>query len=162
MGLETKANDWQVCGVMSVAAGATLGAGVFVFDFYSPTADLTARFTFKGVGAGLGGDASGTALPAQIGPFGPWSSISCDESFNVWDLNGAWGRLTNACVGMGVTFGSVFITAAPAWSWNRSWFHSQDVGGFGTGAGAGALVLVGNWRFKRVVSNSPPSDDTYA
>lgn len=163
MGLDTQANDWQVCGVMQVAAGEGVAAGLMVFDFFSPTAGVSARFTFKGVGMGLGGDASGTALPDQIGPFGPWSSITADKPFSVWALNGAWGRVTSAGVGMGVTFGVLFITAAPAWSLLESYFHSQNVGGFSTGAGAGALALVGNWRFKCVTNNQPgaaPADSS--
>ena len=56
---------------------------------------------------------------------------------------------------MGVTFGVVYITAAPAWSLLRSYFHAQNVGGFGIGAGAGALILAGRWRLKKVTQNQP-------
>jgi hypothetical protein len=157
MGLGDRVNDWQACGLMQVAGGEGVAAGLFIFDFYSAAAGLTGRFTFKGGGIGIGGNASGTVVPSQIGPFGPWSSVDCDTPFSIWDLNGAWGRITSASVGMGLEFGVVFITAAPPWSMFNSFFHSQNVGGFSTGAGAGAIALVGNWRFKMVVNNSPSS-----
>ncbi len=157
MGLGDKVDDWQACGIMQVAGGDVAAAGLFVFDFYSAKAAVTGRFTFKGGGLGIGGNASGTALPADIGTFGPWSSVSCDKPFSIWNLNGAWGRISTLGFGMGVTFGVVFITAAPPWSAFDSFFHSQNVGGFATGAGAGGLVVVGNWRFKKVVETTPSS-----
>lgn len=155
MGLGDKVSDWHACGLIQVAGGDAIAAGVFVFDFYSATANVTGRFTFRGGGIGIGGNASGTAVPSQIGPFGPWSSIDCDNPFSIWDLNGAWGRLTSLSVGMGLEFGVVYITAAPRWSMFTSYFHSQNVGGFSTGAGAGGFTLVGSWSFKSVVHTSP-------
>lgn len=171
MSLGMKASDWQVCGVMSLAGSDGVGGGLFFFDFYSAKANLTARFTFKGAGVGLGGsykgtsvggDASGTAVPEDIGPFGPWSSIECTKEFCVWDLNGAWGRLTTLGGGIGLTFGFVFITAAPPWSFSDNYFASQNVGGFGTGVGVTGLILAGNWRFKHVVENRPASNSSTA
>ena len=155
MSLGDKQSDWQVCGAIAVAAADVAGAGLFVFDFYSKNAGGTGRFVFKGAGIGLGGNASGTMVPDEIGPFGPWSSITVDEPFSIWDLNGAWGRLSSASMGAGLLFGVTYITAAPPWSLLKSYFHSQNVGGFSKGAGAGALVFVGNWRFKKVTSHKP-------
>ncbi len=162
MGLDTKSSDWQVCGILNAAGAEVLAAGLYVFDFFSQAANTTARFAFKGVGIGIGGDASGGVLPANLGPFTPWSSIHCDKPFSVWDLNGAWGRVTNAGYGMGVTFGIMYITAAPPWSMFEAFFHSQHVGGFGVGAGAAAVALVGSWRFKRVSHNIPAPDSSLA
>jgi hypothetical protein len=164
MSLGIKANDWQACGVLSLAGSDGIGGGLFIFDFFSAKANLTARFTFKGGGVGLGGkyngeswggDASGTAMPADVGSFGPWSSIKCSKEFSVWDLNGAWGRLTTLSGGIGLTFGFVYITAAPPWSIFTNYFASQNVGGFGTGIGVTGLILVGNWRYKQIVQNRP-------
>lgn len=169
MSLGMKVDDWQVCGVLSLAGSSGIGGGVFVFDFYSDSAKLSARFTFKGGGVGLGGeyqggsiggDGSGTAVPDDIGPFGPWSKITCAKKFSVWDLNGAWGRLTTLSSGVGLTIGVVFITAAPPWSLFDNYFASQNVGGLGSGVGVTGLILVGNWRFKRVVQNIPASSNT--
>lgn len=154
MALGTAANDWQACMILSIAGGAGIAAGTYRFDFYSPTAGLGARFKFVGMGVGEGGDLSGTALPAQLGPFGPWSSIDCDRPFSVWDLNGSWGRLSSVNVGMGVGLGPAYITAAKPFL--RSWFHSQNVGGFGTGGvGASGELLIGRWRFVGVSGNVP-------
>ena len=156
MAIETKATDWQVCMLLNAAAGAGAAAGTFRFDFYSATAGITARFKFVGVGEG--GNLSGAVLPADIGSFGPWSSITCDKAFSVWDLNGSWGRLSTISVGMGVTLGPMYITAAKNFWSLESWFHSQDVGGFGTGPGGlGGEVLIGRWTFLSTSHNVPGS-----
>ncbi|MGI8811158.1 MAG: hypothetical protein ACR2IH_01355 [Pyrinomonadaceae bacterium] len=163
MGLGDRVDDWQACCVMQAGAAASVAAGLFIIDFYSSTASVSGRFTFKGVGAGVGGNASGTALPANIGPFGPWSSLDCDKSFSIWDLNGGWGRISTLGVGVGVQFGVAYITAAPRWSWSHAYFHSQNIGGFGTGLGAGGMALIGSWSFKHVTNNEPSGgDDSYA
>lgn len=155
MGFATSANDWQVSGIAQIAAGEAVAAGLYVFDFYSATANVTGRFRLSGTGIGLGGNASGTLVPAEIGPFGPWSSIDCDESFSLSDLNNCWGRLSTLSVGMGLLFGVVYITAAPRFWSTRTYFHSQNVGGFGTGAGAGGMVIVGGWHFSNITYNRP-------
>jgi hypothetical protein len=167
MGFDTRTNDWQVCMVLSIAAGAYLAAGTYRFDFYSQKALICARFKFFGFGLGAGledgkqrlevtpSDLSGTALPIENVPgFSPWSDIECDRSFSVWDLNGSWGRLSSLTVGAGATVGPTMITAAkPFW---KSWFHSQDVGGFGTGAfGASGEVIIGHWDLVGLSQNRP-------
>jgi hypothetical protein len=133
---------------------------LFVFDFYSPSNDLSARFTFKGGGAGAGGNVGGTALGGDVGPYTSFSEIEVKNAFSVWDLNGAWGRVASFGVGTGLGYSIVAITAAPPWAWSgsRAYFTSQSVGGFGTGLGAGGVWLVGNWRFKKVSNNKPSSD----
>jgi hypothetical protein len=140
---------------MQIAGADGIGAGLFYFDFYSPTAGFTSRFSFSGTGFGLGGNAAGTLVPGE-GPLGPWSSIETDNAFSVNDLHGAQGRLTNLSVGVGIGYGLVYITAAPPWSFS-SWFSSQNVGGYGTSTGAGIMTLVGGWEFKSVSGNTPPS-----
>ena len=52
MGLATQASDWQVFGRVSVAGGAGISAGFYVWDFYSPTAGISAVFGFHGIGLG--------------------------------------------------------------------------------------------------------------
>ena len=44
MGLGDRVNDWQVCGTAQIAAADVVGAGLFVFDFYS-----AAAFHFCGI-----------------------------------------------------------------------------------------------------------------
>ena len=126
-------------------------------------ASVTGRFRLSGAGIGLGGNASGTMLPVQ--GVSPWSSIECDEAFSINDLNNCWGRLTTLSVGAAVTAGVVYITAAPRFWSTRTYFHSQDVGGLGTGLGAGGMVIIGGWHFSHVVGNRPgasPSSDMVA
>jgi hypothetical protein len=145
--------------MMQIAGADVVGAGLYTFDFYSKSVGVSARFVFKGVGAGLGGDASGFVVPHDFGDISSsWSTLECDQPFSVWDLNGAWGRLTDLGGGIGIQYSLLFITAAPPWSWSRSYFHSQSAGGYGGGgAGGGGFVLVGNWRFKQVVNTTPAS-----
>ena len=154
MGLGTKAEDWQVCGLVTVAGGYVVGAGLFVFDFYSPTAGLTARFTFTGVGFGAGGNAGGTTA-GDVGRFTAFSDIEAITPFSVWDLNGAWGRVGSFGAGIGLAYSIVAITAAPRWSWKHAYFTSQNVGGFGTGVDAGGVWVAGIWRFKKISNNKP-------
>jgi hypothetical protein len=159
MALDTKTDDWQVCMILNAAAGAGIAAGDFRFDFYSAKANLTARFKFYGVGVGAGGNLSGMVLPATIGPFGPWSGITCDQQFSVWDLNGCWGRLSAIGGGAGVVFGPMMITAAKRFWSTTTLFHSQNVGGFGGGgAGVGGEVLIGGWHYATLSHNQPGSD----
>ena len=155
MSLGQKVSDWQVCAFMQAAAADLIGAGILIFDFYSKSLDLSARFKFRGAGVGAGGNASGMAFPEEIGPFGPWTAIECNESFSVWDLNGAWGRVSAVSGGVGLLFGYEYITAAPRWSMSRAYFYSQNVGGFGYGLGGGGFVFVGSWAFMRVSKNKP-------
>lgn len=160
MGFDAKANDWQVCCLVDLAAGNVIGAGLYVFDFYSPTVGTTVRFKFHGLGIGLGGNASGTTLPDEVGPFGPWSQIACEKPFGVWDLNGSHGRLTNLSVGAAIVVGVLYISAWPKWTLGEDWFYSQNVGGLGSGVSSGGVVLLGRWRFNKVVANAPASGIT--
>ncbi len=157
MGLGDKASDWQVCGLMQVAAGATLAAGMYGFDFYSAALNTTGRFRLSGAGVGAGGNASGTMLPLEGMGFSPWSSIDCDEPFSINDLNNCWGRLSSLSVGVGVQVGVVYISAAPRFWSTRTYFHSQNVGGLGTGLGAGGILIIGGWHFSNVSGNRPGS-----
>jgi hypothetical protein len=155
MGLSTQATDWQVCGVMQGAAAAGVGGGVYIFDFYSSTAGICGRFTLTCAGIGVGGNASGTALPMESVGISPWTSISVDHPFSLSELNHCWGRISTLSVGVGVQVGVVYITAAPRFWSTRAFFHSQDVGGLGTGLGAGGVVLIGGWRYQGVSGNLP-------
>jgi hypothetical protein len=160
MTLETQADDWQACLLLNIAGGAVVALGTYRFDFYSQTAGLTAHFRFIGGGVGAGGNLSGALLPANIGGFGPWSDLKCDKKFSVWDLNGSWGRLSSISFGMGVTFGPMMITAAKHFWSMESFFHSQNVGGFGTGpGGVGGEVLIGRWSYVTTSARKPSDID---
>jgi hypothetical protein len=154
MSLDQWADDWQVSGRFQIAGGAVIGAGLYLFDFYSAQAGVTAIFAFHGLGFGAGGNATGGGLPEDVGPFSAWSQLECLRKFSVWDLNGAFGNLMSVNVGVGISIGPVLITARPAFS--MDWFFSnQDVGGLGFGGGAGANFLIGSWRFKKVCNRTP-------
>lgn len=165
MGLGTKASDWQACGVVDTAGGHVIGAGLFVIDFYSVSADLTGRCVFKGVGIGAGGNVGGTALGGDLGPYTSFSSIEVPTAFSMWDLNGAWGRIASFGVGAGLGYSILAITAAPPWTFedDKHFFLAQNIGGFGTGLGAGGVLVAGSWAFKQVVANKPATAaDSYA
>ena len=148
MALDTQTNDWQVCMLFNAAGGAVLAAGDFRFVFYSDKAGISALFKFYGVGLGAGGNLSGFVMPVNIGPFGPWSDLTCDQKFSVWDLDNCWGRISAIGGGMGLVFGPMMITAAKRFFSTTTLFHSQNVGGFGGGgAGVGGEVLIGGWHY---------------
>jgi hypothetical protein len=133
MTLETQADDWQACLLLNIAGGAVVALGTYRFDFYSQTAGLTAHFR---------------------------SDLKCDKKFSVWDLNGSWGRLSSISFGMGVTFGPMMITAAKHFWSMESFFHSQNVGGFGTGpGGVGGEVLIGRWSYVTTSARKPSDID---
>jgi len=148
MAFSTKVTDWQVCCFSGVAGGAVVAAGIYKFIFYSQQAGVSESFLLRGVGIGVGGNASGMTLPQDFGTLGsPWSAIDCDKAFSAADLRGSWGRLTTLGGGIGVQYALVFLTASTHFWSTESFFHSQSVGGFGLGgAGAGGLTVTGTWR----------------
>jgi hypothetical protein len=158
MGLDTQATDWQVFGRVSVAGGAGISAGLYLFDFYSVTAGISAHFGFKGYGFGEGGNLGGLSAPNDVGPMTAWSSLDCDRAFSVYDMNGAWGRITYLGGAVGVGYSALFISASPRFWTLDSFFHSQYVGGISLlSVGGGGQVLLGGWNFKRVSNNIPDS-----
>jgi hypothetical protein len=94
MGLDTQAADWQVFGRVSVAGGAGISAGLYIFDFYSATAGVSAQFGFHGYGFGEGGNLGGLSPPEDVGPMTALSSLDCDRPFSIYDMDGAWGRIS--------------------------------------------------------------------
>lgn len=165
MGWLTKTMDWQVCCVGQAAGGAGVAAGAFVFIFHSKTAAVTGIYTFSGVGMGVGGNASGFVNPFDLGVVSsPWTQLYAPTPhvcglipFNTYDLNKTQGRITYMGVGgLGVTYGSMYISA---FKWNPladGYFWSQPLYGAGFGApGAGAGVLVGVWGFVKETSAHP-------
>jgi hypothetical protein len=161
MGLDTQATDWQVFGRVSVAGGAGFSAGLYVFDFYSSTAGISGKFGFHGYGFGEGGNLGGLSCPDDVGPMTAWSSLDCDRAFSIYDMNGAWGRISYLGGAVGVGYSALFITASPAFWTLKSFFHSQYVGGISLlSVGGGGQVLLGVWRFKGVSNNAPDGDPT--
>ena len=148
MAFSTKVTDWQVCGFSGLAGGAVIAAGLYKFIFYSQQAGVSESFLLKGVGLGVGGNASGLVVPQDFGDLGsPWSSIDCNQAFSAADLRGAWGRLTTLGGGIGIQYALVYLTAAAHFWSTESFFNGQSVGGFSAGsAGAGGLTITGTWR----------------
>ena len=161
MGLSTRADDWKALGIMQAGFGLLVAGGIFVFDFYSATAGLSARFTLAATGKGLGGNLSGFGDP------GGWSDIECSgtgtfgQPFSASDLNKCPGHIASAGAASGVGYGFVYISAGPKPGFKKSLFAVQSVGGFGLGAGASAFSLTGTWSFKRV-SNTRPDEEWVA
>lgn len=162
-----KTSDWQVCCLGQVAGGTGLAGGLFLFCFYSSAAGGSAYYTFGGIGAGVGGNASGVLNPEDYGALSsPWSSMynvpyMCGvKPFNTYDLHGAGGRISSLGAGIGaVGYGVTYITAGPFSKPTDHYFFSQNVGGlgFGVGKGIGAngSVLLGSWGFLKEASLKP-------
>ena len=158
MGLATQASDWQVFGRVSVAGGAGISAGFYVWDFYSPTAGISAVFGFHGIGLGEGGNLGSIGAPDDVGPITSWSSIDCDQPFSVYDMDSAWGRISALGAAIGAGYSAIYISAAPEFWSLKSFFHSQYVGGLSLlSVGGGGQSLLGGWRFKHVSNNVPGS-----
>jgi hypothetical protein len=156
MGLATAASDWQVFGRVSVAGGLGISAGFYVWDFYSATAGISAVLGFHGVGLGEGGNLGSIGAPDDVGPLTAWSQIDCDQPFSVYNLNGAWGRITALGGAVGAGYSAIFISAAPEFWSLKSFFHSQYVGGISLlSVGGGGQSLIGGWTFKHVSNNVP-------
>jgi hypothetical protein len=149
MGLGTAANDWQCVCVLQAGGAAGAGGGAFMFDWYSPTANLSARFELLAGGVGAGGNLTGASLPDA------WSTVSCNQSFCVYDLDGADGWIESLSIGVGVQYSVTYISARVIGGADYL-FEDQSVGGFSLGASAGVFALVGSWQFARVVANKPP------
>jgi len=149
MGLSTEADDWQVLGITSFGVGLALAAQVFVFDFFSETADVTARFFFIGYGSGIGVRSGGWVLPG----ISSWSSIDCKRPFSVRQLDHVPGTIASVTVGVGANVGPTLISAISGSG--AALFSDQDVGGVSGGISAGAAALAGRWRFARTVHNRP-------
>jgi hypothetical protein len=142
-----KANDWQVCGVITLGGAVILGAVIYLFEFRSQAANFRGTFLFLGAGLGGGGDLNGATMPSpsdiahNTNP-DLWTNVNCAIPFSADDLNvcyGATGAGTVAFIGgysvMGITAGLI-----------PNLFDSQDVSGWGTGVGASVIFTVGLWQ----------------
>src|SRR3954468_16089921 len=107
MGILTKADDWQVLGITNFGVGLGLAARKFTFDFFSQTADVSARFILLAFGTGFGGRAGGFVLPG----IGDWTDLECKRSFSVNQLDKATGLVATATVGVGGSVGPCLISA---------------------------------------------------
>ncbi|GAB2530493.1 hypothetical protein [Spirosoma aerophilum] len=165
MGWNTKTTDWQVCGLGQVGYGAGYASGTYLCCFYSETASVSGLYLFSGIGAGVGGNASGVINPADYGAVSsPWTNLTnmflvCGvREFSGNDLNGAMGRISSLGVGgLGVSYGVTYITAIPPWGSSEAYFYSQNIGGlgYGPGGGIGGQTLSGTWGFAATTNLRP-------
>jgi hypothetical protein len=150
MGIGTVADDWQVVSGGQGGFGLLVAGSIFVFHFYSKTADFGARFQISGSGWGLGGNVTGANFDMD-----DWTSIECSATapfglgspFSVNDLNGAPGHVATAGVGLGIGWGPLYISAGPKFPHTKPFFSVQNVGGWGLGVGVGAISVTGPWRY---------------
>jgi hypothetical protein len=142
MAWATKASDWWVAGRFSIGAALGLAAGKYVFDFYSESAGVWARYVFSGVGSGMGGNASGWSLPGIVDP---WNELPAKRAFSAADLHMCPGTLWTVSVGAGAGVGTMKISAMSL----RTLFDEVEVGGISGQFGAGALAMAGRWRFTK-------------
>jgi hypothetical protein len=106
-------------------AGVGLAAQFFVFDFYSKTADITARFRLSAFGGGIGGGSAGWALPG----ISDWSDLSCKRPFSAQTLHQCAATVATATVGAGANVGPCLISGYYP-DWNVSLRGSGRWGGF--------------------------------
>ncbi len=143
MGHGTRATDWGVAGVAQVGGAATVGGGLWMFEFKSVLAAARQPFVFIGAGLGLGGSMGGASAPDMSAGTPSYTSIACDRPFSVDDLSGSAGRLTTAGAGLALGYGVTIVTA---FNWGGSMFSSQECYGISIGVGASAITMVGYWR----------------
>jgi hypothetical protein len=155
MNFAIRASDWKVCIIGDIGVGVIVAGGIFWMGFYSPSVSTShaVRFRFAGAGFGLGGNISSFALPGVIPDV--WTDIPCDQSFNVWDLNGAAGAIGNAGVGVGLSAG---VTNMKANKGSNVFFDFDGDLGLSGGFGAGISGLAGTYAVKGIVQNVPDDD----
>ncbi len=142
MGNGTNVTDWEVAGVAQVGGAATVGGGVWMFEFKSTLAAVKQPFIFVGGGLGLGGSMGGASAPDMSSGTPSYTALTCDRAFSINDLSGSAGRLTTAGAGLSVGYGVTIITA---FNWGGSMFSSQECYGISIGVGASAITMVGYW-----------------
>lgn len=157
MALETLASDWEFAGICQIGGAAGLGAGGFMFEFRSATANMREEVFFVGGGIGLGGNVGGAGAPDFSTGEMSFSSIECDNPFSLIGLHNAGGRLTSGgaavIVGLGITYISAF-------TFRESFFHSQGGFGFSAGGfGAGGYTFAGLWKVGRLMTRSSADEE---
>lgn len=120
-------------------AGLGLAAQFFVFDFYSKTAGITARFRLSAFGSGSGGGSAGWALPG----ISDWSDLGGKRPFSAQTLHQCAATVVTATVGAGANVGPCLISAITPTG--TSLFDDQDARGLSGGLSAGAYAFAGTW-----------------
>ena len=161
MGYTTKASDWEVAGIGSLAGGVGLAGGVFFFIFKSQSANISLGCRFVCLGAGVGVDLGKIGKAAKLISNAPkmeklfevisyaaaapvsYTKIQVDDPFSLHDLHNNGGRLTMGTVAPVVGYTWMYITAASGVF--SSYFASEGCHGWGVGFGAAAMTTVGIW-----------------
>ena len=147
MASNSKATDWQACGVATVGGVRIVGAGIWLFEFRSRIADFRGSYILSAGSLGLGGSLGGGAGPSPVDVISNskpdlWTSLKCARAFSADDLNWAYGALSCLSVSAAYGYSLMGISAGLL----DSLFDSQDVSGWGTGVGATANISVGAWK----------------
>ena len=138
------ANDWVVLGLANTGREDVGLAGAYwLFQFQSPTAQVTCVYAFAGVGLGLGA----SLIPIDVAQPQNGARISGYRDFSAGDLDGAFGMVIN----VGAEFynvsqlspGTLRITAS---DWNfYPYFAYQPVPGPNSDLGIDASWVDGRW-----------------
>jgi hypothetical protein len=146
MGYRTKADDWEVAGIMSVGGGVGIGGGVWLFEFESSWADCRAVFAFGGLGAAAGG-LGGVSAPDFTGQGSGglvWSKVGCLKKFSAADLNYAGGTVKIGGIGVMAGYGLVWISAS---TFGGFLFSLQPCHGATFGVSTVAAATLGVWKW---------------
>lgn len=161
----TKASDWEVSCVASLAGGEGLAGGSFLFFFQSKSANLMMNCRYHGLGFGGGLDLGQLAKKSEklakllkefpkleksfaILAYGAaawlsFSPIETETPFSMNDLHHTMGRLTFGSLAPGYGYTIMYITAMTGPFSN--YFASQPAHGWGVGFGLAGMTTVGMW-----------------
>lgn len=186
MSYVTKASDWEVSCVASLAGGEVIAGGSFLFFFQSKSAGLlmNCRYHGAGIGGGLdlgqlakqGGKLAKTDKLAKLlqtypklekgfavlaygaAAFLSFSPIETETPFSMNDLHNTMGRLTFGSLAPGYGYTIMYITAMTGPFSN--YFASQPAHGWGFGFGLAGMTTVGMW-FNREGGQAGQAIETY-
>ena len=140
MSISDKVTDWEITHIAQVGGAATVGGGVYFFEFKSKEAGVRELFTFGGAGIGLGGSIGGGTLDGS-----PCVVVEC-LPFSALDLHGCWGIAVagGVSVGAGIGAGTFAAKRTNASGVEEVLFLAAEAGGQ-SGVALGGSSLVGRW-----------------
>ena len=157
MGYLKRTNDWEAVGLVQMGGAVGAAAGAWMFHFQSHANNFGCAMGFFGGGVGEAGSIGGTTAPnwkriyedllKKKGPKPPvlaLSKIQCDREFSASDLNWSFGTLGWMGASLSIGYSNLVIRATNT---SGSLFSGQECGGWGFGVGAGALYVVGVWKW---------------
>jgi hypothetical protein len=143
MGMTTRANDWEVAALNQVGAAAK-AEGLCWVSFRSQQAGVCEMFLFTGMGTGKPPSMNGFTVPDYDASKLQYSSLTCNVSFSLQDLNLAIGRLTRVEGSPMNGYGLLYLSAL---SFSQVMFEGQSCLSWLAKESTGSSMrAVGIWR----------------